>query len=129
MIRAREFRLALVTEDYEGATLLFHDALGFETMLDLGGQGGRGVILRLPSATLELVDAEHNRMVDEIEVGEPQRNRLRVAVEVEDLVSGAEAVSEAGAEALAPPVATSWGDRNQRFVASDGLQLTLFQPG
>jgi predicted enzyme related to lactoylglutathione lyase len=128
MIRARELRFVLVTDDYDAVSHLFRGVFGLETLMDLEGQGGRGVILRLPAATLELVDAEHDRMVDEIEVGEPQDNRMRIAVEVEDLARASEAVTGAGAEALAPPVDTPWGDRNQRFVASDGLQLTLFQP-
>jgi hypothetical protein len=34
---------------------------------------------------------------------------------------------QTGAKALAAAVDTPWRDRNQRFVAKDGLQLTLFQ--
>jgi catechol 2,3-dioxygenase-like lactoylglutathione lyase family enzyme len=128
MIEGREFRFVLVTGDFEATAHLFRDVFGYEMLMDLDGQGGRGVILRLPTATLELVDAEHDRMVDEIEVGEPQGNRVRIAVEVEDLVSASDSVTGTGAEALAPPVETPWGDRNRRFVARDGLQITLFQP-
>jgi uncharacterized glyoxalase superfamily protein PhnB len=32
----------------------------------------------------------------------------------------------AGAEQIAPPVTTPWGDRNARLHAPDGMQLTLF---
>ena len=35
-------------------------------------------------------------------------------------------VSFAGAEQIAPPVTTPWGDRNARVAAPDGMQLTLF---
>jgi hypothetical protein len=128
MVEGRELRFVLVTGDYDAVSHLFRGVFGLETLMDLEGQGGRGVIFRLPTATLELVDAEHDRMVDEIEVGEPQGNRMRIAVEVEDLARASEAVTGAGAQALAPPVDTPWGDRNQRFTAKDGLQLTLFQP-
>jgi hypothetical protein len=76
---------------------------------------------------LEVVDAAHDRMVDEIEVGSPQGNRLRIAVEVDDLAAGARAVIEAGAEPLAGPIDTPWGDRNQRFRAAGSQQLTLYQ--
>lgn len=126
MVRAREVRFVLVVDDYEAAATLYRDVLGLEVLMDLEGQGGRGVILKLPVATLELVDAEHDRMVDRIEVGRRQDNRVRVAVEVEDLVAAAEALTRTGAEALSGPVETPWGDRNQRFRAKDGLQLTLF---
>jgi uncharacterized glyoxalase superfamily protein PhnB len=32
----------------------------------------------------------------------------------------------AGADEVAPPVTTPWGDRNARVQAPDGMQLTLF---
>jgi catechol 2,3-dioxygenase-like lactoylglutathione lyase family enzyme len=128
MVLAREIRFVVVTEDYGPAVRLYRDVLGLEVLMDLEGQGGRGVILRLPAATLELVDADHDRFVDELEVGTPQGNRLRVAVEVDDLDGATDAVRGAGARALAEPVDTPWGDRNRRFAGPDGLQLTLYQP-
>lgn len=127
MVRARELRFVLVFDDYEAAVHLYRDVFGLEVSMDLEGQDGRGVILRLPAATLELADQEHDRMVDRIEVGRPQDNRVRIAVEVEDLAEAAEAVTRAGLEALAGAAETPWGDRNQRFRAKDGPQLTLFQ--
>jgi catechol 2,3-dioxygenase-like lactoylglutathione lyase family enzyme len=98
----------LVVDDYEAAVSLYRDVFGLEVLMDLEGDGGRGVILKLPAATLELADPEHGRIVDEIEAGRHQEGP--------------------GAEPLAAPVETPWGDRNQRFRAKDGLQLTLFQP-
>jgi lactoylglutathione lyase len=127
MVRARELRFVLVSDDYEAASNLYRDVIGLEMLMDLEGQGGRGVIFKVPTATLELVDADHNRMVDEIEVGRPQDNRLRIALEVDDLQEAADALAAAGAEALAGPVDTPWGDRNQRFQAQDGLQFTLYR--
>ena len=127
MVRARALRFVLVSDDYEAASNLYRDVIGLEMLMDLEGQGGRGVILKVPTATLELVDADHDRMVDEIEVGRPQDNRVRIALEVDDLEEAADALAAAGAEALAGPVDTPWGDRNQRFQAPDGLQLTLYR--
>lgn len=128
MVRARELRFVLVSNDYEAASRLYRDVFGLEVLMDLEGQDGRGVILKVPAATLELVDAEHDAMVDEIEVGTPQDNHLRIAVEVDDLaVTAAAVTTDAGAEALADPVDTPWGDRNQRFRGKDGLQLTLYE--
>jgi predicted enzyme related to lactoylglutathione lyase len=91
-------------------------------------QVGRGVILRVPLATLELGDPEHGRMVDEVEVGHGVDERFRIAVKVDDLRVASRAVAQAGGQAMAPPVDTPWGDENQRFRAKDGMQLTLFQP-
>lgn len=127
MLPARELRFSFVVDDYEAAANLYRDVLGLEVLMDLDEHGGRGVILSVPEATLELVDAEHGAMVDAIEVGGRVDDRVRIAVKVDDLRTVARAVAEAGAEAMAPIVDTPWGDKNQRFRAKDGLQLTLFQ--
>jgi catechol 2,3-dioxygenase-like lactoylglutathione lyase family enzyme len=128
MVRARELRFVFVVDDYEAAARLYRDILGLEVVMDLEGDGGRGVILEVPAATLELADAEHGRIVDEIEVGRGLDDRVRIAVGVDELAEAAQAVTATGAEPMAAPVETPWGDRNQRFRAKDGLQLTLFQP-
>jgi catechol 2,3-dioxygenase-like lactoylglutathione lyase family enzyme len=128
MVRARELRFVFVVDDYEAAARLYRDILGLEVVMDLEGDGGRGVILEVPAATLELADAEHGRNVDEIEVGRGLDDRVRIAVGVDELAEAAQAVTATGAEPMAAPVETPWGDRNQRFRAKDGLQLTLFQP-
>lgn len=123
----RELRFCLVIDDYEAAARLYRDVLGLEVLLDLEDQGGRGVILKVPQATLEIVDPEHGAMVDEIEAGRSLGERVRIAIRVDDLGEASRAVAAAGAEALADPVDTPWGDRNQRFRGADGFQLTLFE--
>ena len=90
---------------------LFRDVFGLRTLMDLEEQGGRGVILSVPSATLELFDVRHTNVVDRIESGRPTGERVRIAVRVDDL----EEVTGAGAQPQAEPVLTPWGDRNQRF--------------
>jgi catechol 2,3-dioxygenase-like lactoylglutathione lyase family enzyme len=127
MVHAREVRFVFVVDDYEAAVRLYRDVFGLEVAVDLEGDGGSGVILRVPAATLELADVEHGRIVDQIEVGHPLDDRIRIAVEVDDLGDAVLAVKQAGAEPLAAPVLAPWGDRSQRFRAKDGLQLTLYQ--
>ena len=126
MVKARELRFVFVVDDYEAAVRLYRDVFGLEVVMDLEGDGGRGVILKVPAATMELADVEHGRIVDEIEVGRGLDDRVRIAVAVDELAAASEAVTATGAEPLAAPVETPWGDRNQRFRAKDGLQLTLF---
>ena len=128
MVQTRELRFVFVFEDYEAAARLYREVFGLEVLMDLEGDGGRGLILKVPAATIEIADAEHGRIVDEIEVGRALEARVRIAVQVDDLAEAADAVTETGGRALAPPVDTPWGDRNQRFRAKDGLQLTLYQP-
>jgi hypothetical protein len=96
-------------------------------MEDLDSQGGRGVILEVPAATLELFDVQRGHLVDEVEVGHRLGARVRIAVRVNDLPEASRAVAASGARPLAPPVETPWGDRNQRFTTQGGMQLTLLQ--
>jgi predicted enzyme related to lactoylglutathione lyase len=124
---ARELRFAFTIDDYEAAVRLYRDVFELETVEELGEQGGRGVILRVPAATLELFDLDYGRLVDDVEVGRWVGERVRIAVNVDDLEEASRAVADAGAERMAPAVETPWGDRNQRFRTKDGMQLTLFQ--
>jgi hypothetical protein len=127
MTAARELRFAFTFDDYEAALRLFRDVFELETIEDLDHEGGRGVILRVPSATLELFDLAQGEVVDDIEVGRPLGERVRIAVNVDDLEEASKAVIASGTEPQAEPVDTPWGDRNRRFRTSEGLQLTLFQ--
>jgi lactoylglutathione lyase len=124
---ARELRFAFTFEDYDAAVRLFRDVIGLRTLMDLQEQGGRGVILSVPKATLELFDVRHTDVVDRVEAGRPTGERVRIAVRVDDLEAAAGEVASAGAQPQAEPVLTPWGDRNQRFRLAEGLQLTLFE--
>ena len=128
MSAARELRFAFTVEDYDAAVHLFRDVFGLPTVMDLEARGGRGIILSVPSATLELFDPRHTDVVDEIEVGAPTGGRVRIAVRIDDLAEAADEAISAGAEPMARPVLTPWGDRNQRLRLRDGIQLTLFEP-
>jgi predicted enzyme related to lactoylglutathione lyase len=127
MVPALEVRFNFVVDDYEAVVHLYRDVFGLEVLEELDEQGGRGIILKVPAATLELVDVDHGGMVDEVEVGRRLDDRIRIAVKVDDLAEASRGVAEAGAKAMADPVETPWGDHNQRFRAKDGMQLTLFQ--
>jgi lactoylglutathione lyase len=126
MAIARELRFALVVEDYEAGIALFRDALGLEVVEEFDQQAGRGALLRVPVASLEVLDAEHSDWVDEVEVGRCLGRGVRVAVRVDDLDEAAGAAEASGARPLADAVDTPWGDRNRRFELA-GLQLTLFR--
>jgi hypothetical protein len=127
MAAARELRFAFTFDDYETALLLFRDVFELETIMELDSEEARGVILRVPSATLELFDRGQGRLVDDIEVGHPLEESVRIAVNIDDLDEATTAVMTTGTEPQAGAVDTPWGDRNRRFKTPDGLQLTLFQ--
>ena len=126
-LAVEELRFIVVSDDYEALAGLLRDRMGLEVFRDLDHQGGRGVILRVPEATLEVIDREHAAMVDQVETGVTLDDRLRLAVRVANLDEAMTAISGTDAEGVAEPVETPWGDRNRRYTAGDGIQLTLFQ--
>jgi lactoylglutathione lyase len=123
---ATEFRVALTVEDFDGALRFYRDALGLEQIADWSSDDGRVVLLAAGRATLELFDEAQAEYVDRIEAGRRVAGPVRLAVEVADSEAAARRLVEAGAEQIAEPVTTPWGDRNARIQAPDGMQLTLF---
>lgn len=125
-MKTRELRFSFVVGSYDTALRLFRDVFGLEVIDQF--EPGRGTILRVPSATLELLDEEHGAFVDETEAGRKLEDGPRIAVRIDDLEEADAAVTRAGLHPVAGPVRTPWGDRNRRYRLSPDLQLTLFQP-
>jgi lactoylglutathione lyase len=121
-----ELRLVLTVDDHAAALALYRDVLGLPQLEDWSSDEGTVVLLEAGRATLELVDARQAALIDEIEVGRRVAGHVRVALHVDDSAAVALALEQGGAERLAGPVETPWGDRNVRLVDPDGLQLTLF---
>ena len=121
-----ELRLILTVDDLDGALALYRDALGLEQREEWTTETSRGVLLAAGRATLELADEGHAAEVDRLEVGRRVAGPVRIAFAVDDSASGAGRLVEAGAELVAGPVETPWGDVNVRLRAPDGTQLTLF---
>jgi catechol 2,3-dioxygenase-like lactoylglutathione lyase family enzyme len=121
-----ELRLALTVDDFDAALAFYRDTLGLPQLEAWEAPDGRVVILAAGRATLELLDAGHAAMVDEIEVGRRVAGPVRLALEVEDSAATADRLVAAGAERLVAPVVTPWRHRNVRLRAPDGMQLTLF---
>ena len=126
MGNVRELRVALTVEDFDRAVAFYRDALGLEQLADWSSATGRVVVLEAGRATLELFDAAQAESVDAIEAGRRVSGPVRLALRVADSGDMAERLVAAGAERVAPPVITPWGDRNARVQAPDGMQLTLF---
>ena len=112
--------------DFDQALRFYRDTLGLEQTADWSSADGRVVLLEAGRATLELFDEAQAQYVDRIETGRRVSGPVRLALEVPDSEEAARRLGEAGAEEVAPPVTTPWGDRNARVQAPDGLQLTLF---
>jgi catechol 2,3-dioxygenase-like lactoylglutathione lyase family enzyme len=121
-----ELRVALTVSDFDAALRFYRDALGLEQLADWSSETGRVILLAAGRATLELLDESQAETVDAVEAGGRVSGAVRLALEVPDSEEAARRLVEAGAEQVAPPVSTPWGDRNVRVRAADGMQLTLF---
>jgi methylmalonyl-CoA/ethylmalonyl-CoA epimerase len=126
MSEVAELRVVLTVADFDAAVAVYRDALGLEQVADWSSERGRVVLLDAGHATLELFDEAQAELVDEVEAGRRVSGTVRLALDVPDSESTARRLVAAGAEQVAPPVTTPWGDRNARVRAPDGMQLTLF---
>jgi lactoylglutathione lyase len=121
-----ELRVTLTVDDFDQALAFYRDALGLEQLADWSTDDGRVVVLEAGKATLELFDHAQAAAVDAIEAGRRVSGTVRLALQVADSADKAGQLVAAGAEEVAPPVTTPWGDHNARVRAPDGMQLTLF---
>lgn len=121
-----ELRVTLTVQDFDEALAFYRDALGLAQIADWTSEDGRVVVLEGGRATLELFDEAQAEFVDSIEAGRRVSGTVRLSFEVADSDATAARLVAAGAEQVAPPVTTPWGDRNARVRAPDGMQLTLF---
>jgi methylmalonyl-CoA/ethylmalonyl-CoA epimerase len=127
MAELKELRVALTVADFDEALRFYRDTLGLEQVADWSSDSGRVMVLAGGRATLELLDERQAAMVDAVEAGGRRvSGTVRLAIEVPDSAETAERLVAAGAERVAPPVTTPWGDRNARVRTPDGMQLTLF---
>jgi methylmalonyl-CoA/ethylmalonyl-CoA epimerase len=129
MARVTQLRVALTVDDFDRALAFYRDALGLEQLADWSEEDGRVVLLEAGRATLELFDEAQAAKVDAIEAGRRVSGPVRLALEVADSEDVARRLVAAGADEVAPPVTTPWGDRNARVRSPDGMQLTLFSAG
>jgi methylmalonyl-CoA/ethylmalonyl-CoA epimerase len=125
-LEVTELRVALTVPDFDRAVAFYGDALGLRQIADWSSDTGRVVVFDAGRATLELLDEAQAATVDEIEAAGKVSGAVRLALEVQDSDLLAAQLVVAGAERVAPPVTTPWGDRNARVRAPDGMQLTLF---
>jgi lactoylglutathione lyase len=112
-----ELRVALTVADFDEALAFYRDALGLQQIADWSSDPGRVVLLEAGRATLELLDDAQAATVDRIEAGQRVSGAVRLALEVSDSDSIARRLAAAGAEHVASPVTTPWGDRNARVRA------------
>lgn len=122
-----EIRVALSAEDYAALVDFYCTGLGLEPADRWSAAGGHGLLLEVGSGTIELLDRQYARHLDELEVGQPVSGHIRLAFRVPDIAQALERLLEHGGALVHEPILTPWGDMNARVEAPDGLQVTLFE--
>jgi len=123
----RQLRLVVEAEDYDAAVTFYRDVLGLVEEEAYQDGEARVVILGAGRATLELINRDQKRLIDDVEVGRQVAPKYRVAFEVADTESVQGKLAQAGAEVVAPPTLTPWSSINARLNAPAGLHITIFQ--
>jgi catechol 2,3-dioxygenase-like lactoylglutathione lyase family enzyme len=122
-----EMRIALTTKDYDRLLKFYCAGLGLEPAQIWNNEQGKGLMLNLGVAALELFDEEQAATIDRIEAGQRISGQVRIAFQVTDLAAATKRLLASGATLVHEPVITPWGDSNVRFQDPDGLQITIFQ--
>ena len=123
----RQLRLVVTAADYDEAVHFYRDVLGLTERDAVQPPQGRVMILDAGQATLEIAEPATADYIDEVEVGRRVAGHIRVAFQVDDVVTSTSALVSAGGAVLAEPRRTPFGSTNSRLNGPAGLQLTLFE--
>jgi predicted enzyme related to lactoylglutathione lyase len=122
-----EMRVAITTQDYERLVRFYSAGLGIEPAQIWNNGEGKGLLLEMGAATIEIFNEKQAEIVDDIEAGQRISGQVRFAFQVPDLEAALDRLLVQGAVLVHPPVITPWGDHNVRLQDPDGMQITLFQ--
>jgi len=123
----KQLRVAVTTGDYNRLLAFYHDGLGVDIAEQWDNEQGRGTILDMGRATLEIFNQQQAATVDHIEVGWRVSGAIRFALEVPDVNEAVKRAVAHGATLVHATVVTPWGDHNARIQSPEGTQITLFQ--
>jgi len=78
----QELRLVLTVSDFEAAVALYRDALGLAELAAWSDGDAKIVVLDGGRATLELINEEQAKAIDQVEVGSRVSGPVRIALRV-----------------------------------------------
>ena len=122
-----ELRVAVTTSDYDRLVKFYCEGLGIEPTAIWNNGQGKGLVLDMGKATLEIFDEAQAEIVDGLEAGRRVSGPIRFALQVPNLDAAVERFLAHGAVLVHEPVLTPWGDRNVRMQDPDGMQITLYE--
>ncbi len=115
-----ELRVAITTKDYERLVEFYCAGLGIEPAAVFSNDGGKGLLIEMGRATLEIFDEAQAQAIDAIEAGRRVSGPIRFALKVPDLQAALDKVLAHGATLVHQPVITPWADQNVRLQDPDG---------
>lgn len=123
----RQLRVVVEVADFHEALHFYRDVLGMpEHEAFSEAPGARVAILGAGEATLEIVNREQREFIDGVEADGYRSPKVRLALQVEDIVGTTAAVAARGYRVLGEVRHTPFGSRNSRMDGAGGMQLTLF---
>ena len=128
MAQLTEFRIALTTHDYDRTLSFYRNVVGLSVLQEWPAQEGKGCLLSLPAASLEILDNAHAAWVDMMEVGRRISGPVRLALKLTDLNLPLHSAVTHGGQVVRAPTLTPWKDLNARVEGPDGMQMTFFSP-
>ncbi len=124
----RQLRVVVQAPDFDATLAFYRDVVGMPQAEAYEADGGaRVAILDAGRATLELANPAQVAFIDGVETDGGSSDRIRIALEVDDTVTAAARLADAGAEVEASARETPWRSVNARLRAPADLQVTLFQ--
>ncbi len=105
--KVSQMRLVVAVDNFAEAVEFDRDAMGTTEEFFVESEGGASVMaLQAGRATLEIVDAAQQALIDHLEVGRSASRKFRVAFGVGDAPAATNRLVGAGAGLVAPPVET-----------------------
>jgi catechol 2,3-dioxygenase-like lactoylglutathione lyase family enzyme len=122
----KEFRVALTVADFDKCVSFYRDVIGLSVIQEWPSSEGKGILLSIEKATLEILDQRHAEWVDQMEVGRRVSGPVRFALNMPNMRSALSSAEAAGARIIGGPGQTPWKDVNARLIGPDGTQITFF---
>jgi methylmalonyl-CoA/ethylmalonyl-CoA epimerase len=126
-INMKELRIILTVENLDEVIKFYRDEMGLKTSKEWHEATGNGIILEAGKASLELIDKDHAKTIDSIEVGKNVAGPVRLAFNIGNNIKEVGARLEmSGAKKMSEVKQAPWS-KVQRMQDPSGMQFTLFE--